>query len=204
MAVDIFQMLVDIFKISPSMVSKYASVTPLEQMFYLFFFPTLFIIILIYIMVSHWMSEHKGLSIMLAIAVYAFIIFQGFYSWFVFLSPYWLIMLLVLGGIWLFFRPKSGGASGMTAGKGKRLLGNFKTALIGDRSWNPLEIAADRKMYEQKIKELSAEIEKAEEEKRNTPKEQQGIISDSIARMKADKRELEHRRKEHLRMVKSS
>jgi hypothetical protein len=156
MAVDIFQMLVDIFRISPSMVSQYASATPLEQWFYLFFFPTLFIIILIYILVSHWMSEHRGLSILLAIAVYAFIIFQGFYSWFVFLSPYWLILLLVLGGIWLFFRPRGGGgASGMTSGKkgkGGKLLGFLED--VTGKKFNPAQIAKLHKMIERDMKRL--------------------------------------------------
>ncbi|MEE9323654.1 MAG: hypothetical protein V3U72_03840 [Candidatus Aenigmarchaeota archaeon] len=117
MATDIFQWLVDILQISSQLVNEYAVQGPLYQIFYLFFFPTLFIIVFIYILTSRWMGEHKGLQILIAVAVYAFIIFQGMYNWFVFLSQYWIIGLIILGFIWLVFRPRGGGgAQGKTLG----------------------------------------------------------------------------------------
>lgn len=154
---DILQMLIDIFKINPQMVNQYSTVSPLEQIFYLFFFPTLFIIVLIYILSSHFMSEHKGLSILIAVAVYAFIIFQGLYNWFVFLSPYWLFLLLILGGIWLFFRPRGGGgARGMTAGdkkgRGGKLLGFLED--VTGKKLNPKDVVKFGKMIDRDIQQL--------------------------------------------------
>lgn len=156
MATDILQLLIDIFRINPQMVNQYSTVSPLEQIFYLFFFPTLFIIVLIYILSSHFMSEHKGLSILIAVAVYAFIIFQGLYNWFVFLSPYWLFLLLILGGIWVFFRPRGGGgARGMTAGekgKGGKLLGFLED--VTGKKLDPRAILKFSKMIDRDIQQL--------------------------------------------------
>lgn len=121
---DILNFLADILRIDYQTLNQYSLYTPIEQMFYLFFFPTLFIIILIYILVHHYMSEHKGLSILLAGAVYAFIIFQGLYKWFIFLSKYWLIGLVILGLLWMFFRPRGGGTAAPQGGaKAKAVAG---------------------------------------------------------------------------------
>lgn len=152
---DVLQLLIDIFKISPQMVNEYSTVSPLEQIFYLFFFPTLFIIVFIYILTSRWMGEHKGLQILIAVAVYAFIIFQGLYNWFVFLSQYWLIGLIILGFIWLVFRPRGGGAKAMTAdekSKGGKLLGFLED--VTGKKLNPKDILKFNKMIDRDIQQL--------------------------------------------------
>lgn len=153
---DMLQLLIDIFKISPQMVNQYSTVSPLEQIFYLFFFPTLFIIVFIYILTSRWMGEHKGLQILIAIAVYAFIIFQGLYNSFVFLSNYWLIGLMILGGIWFVFRPRGGGgARGMAAGgkgKGGKFLGFLED--VTGKKLNPKDILKFNKMIGRDIQQL--------------------------------------------------
>jgi len=203
---DIFQMLVDILKITPQQVSEYASQGLLYQMFYLFIFPTIFVVVFIYILSYRIMRFHHGLRVLLAAAVYAFIILQGYYNWFVMLSKFWFFGLIFLGFIFLMLG-RGGGGEG---GGGKRLaipksiLNSAKTALIGDRTLNPLEIAADSKLYDQKIRELQTALKEAESEKSRTPKEQQGIVSDSIARLRGEIKELEHRRAEHLRLRKAA
>jgi hypothetical protein len=203
---DIFQMLVDILKITPQQVSEYASQGPLYQMFYLFIFPTIFVVVFIYILSYRIMRFHHGLRVLLAAAVYAFIILQGYYNWFVMLSKFWFFGLIFLGFIFLMLG-RGGGGEG---GGGKRLaipksiFNSAKTALIGDRTFNPLEIAADSKLYDQKIRELQTALKEAESEKSRTPKEQQGIVSDSIARLRGEIKELEHRRTEHLRLRKAA
>jgi len=115
MATNIFQMLVDILKINQNLVSEYASQGPLSQMFYLFVFPTIFLVVFVYILTSRWMGEHRGLKILISVAVYAFIILQGYYSFFVMFSKYWLFGLLILGGLWMVFRPGRGGGGGGAA-----------------------------------------------------------------------------------------
>lgn len=206
---DMMSLLVDILKISSTHVNEYANQGAINQLFFLFIFPTVFIIVFIYILSYRVMPHHKGLRLIIAVVVYAFIIISGYYNWFVFLSSYWLLGLVLIGFLYLLLGRGGGGEGGgggakRLTGKAKSYLGLIKTATVGDRSINPLEIIADKKLFDQKIAEMDAEIKKAEEEKKNTPKEQQGIISDSIARMKAEKREMEHRRKEHLRLRKAA
>jgi len=126
MAVDVFQMLVDIFKINQNLVYEYANQGPLYQIFYLLFFPSIFIIIFIWILSHAIIGQHKGLRILLSVGVYAFIILQGYYSLFIVLSKYWLFGLLVLGFLYILvyrggIRGGGGGGGGHGAAHGKAL-----------------------------------------------------------------------------------
>jgi len=129
MATDVFQFLVDILKINQNLVNEYASQGALYQMFYLFIFPAIFIIIFIWILTNRIMGEHKGLRILLSVGVYAFIILQGYYSWFVMLSKYWFFALLILGFLYFIsYRGGGGrgkGAQGMTSDGGKGVFGSL-------------------------------------------------------------------------------
>jgi len=128
MAVDIFEMLVDILKINQNLVYEYSSQGPLYQIFYLLFFPTLFIIVFIYFLSNAVMKEHRGLKLLIAVGVFAFIILQGYYSFFATISKYWLFGLLVLGFLYIISgKIRGGGAKGMTldSERGKGILGNL-------------------------------------------------------------------------------
>ena len=119
MVVDIFEMLIDILKINQSLVNDYASQGALYQMFYLFIFPTVFIVFFIWILSNSVIKRHKGMRLLISLAVYAFIILQGYYSWFVMLSKFWLFGLMILGFLYLIIpRLTGGGAKGMTDGGG--------------------------------------------------------------------------------------
>lgn len=102
---------------------------PIEGLFYLIFFPTVFIILFIYILsakvVSHTGEPHKGLRLLVAISVYIFIIMQGWYTIFVSLSRVWYMILILLLGFWWFFKGHGGGRGGSLPnikGKGSGLL----------------------------------------------------------------------------------
>jgi hypothetical protein len=116
MAADIFQFLIDILKISPNLVSEYAAQGVFYQIFYLFLFPTIFVIIFVWILTNKIMGQHKGLRILLSVAVYAFIILQGYYTWFVMFSKYWLVGLITLGFFYFISYRGGGGAKAMTGG----------------------------------------------------------------------------------------
>ena len=153
---DMLQLLIDIFKISPQMVNEYSTVSPLEQIFYLFFFPTLFIIVLIFVL-TRYITEHKGINLLIALAVYAFIIFQGMYNWFVFLSKYWLFGLVFLAFIYLILgrlgQPR--GAKGKAfegKGKGGKFLGFLED--VTGKKLNPKDILKFGKMIDRDIQQL--------------------------------------------------
>ena len=128
---DILQLLVDILKITPQQVSQYATQGPLYQMFYLFVFPTVFLIVFIYILSYRVMKHHRGLRIVIAMIVYAFIIFQGWYKYFVILSGYWLFGLVLLGFLFLMIgRGGDGGGGGAKRAMTRNTLDKLKTALV--------------------------------------------------------------------------
>jgi hypothetical protein len=128
MAVDILEMLVEILKINQNYVAEYAAQGVLYQLFYLLFFPTIFIVIFVWILSHAIIGEHKGLRLLLAVGVYAFIVLQGLYNWFVMLSKFWLFGLMFLGFIYFIsYRGGrggggGGGAHGKTLGGGKGMM----------------------------------------------------------------------------------
>jgi hypothetical protein len=144
MAADIFQMLVDILKINQNLITEYASQGTLYQMFYLFIFPTVFIVFFIWILSNSMIKGHGGMRLIIALCVYAFIILQGYYSFFVSMSKFWLFGLLILGFLYLIIPKLSGGgAKGMTGGG---VVGYIEG--ITGKKLNPLKAAE----YSQKIK----------------------------------------------------
>lgn len=119
MAVDIFEMLIDILKINQNLVSEYAAQGPVYQLFYLVFFPAMFIIIFIWILSNAIIGGHKGMRVLLSIGVLAFIILQGYYSMFVMLSKFWLFSLIGLGILYFIsYRGGRGGGGGGGGGGG--------------------------------------------------------------------------------------
>jgi hypothetical protein len=105
---------------------------PLEGLFYLIFFPTVFIVLFIYILSGRVLSavgsDHQGLRLLVAVSVYIFIIMQGWYTLFISLSKMWYILIILLFGFWWFFRGHKGGGGGKggalsgITGKGTGLL----------------------------------------------------------------------------------
>lgn len=199
---DIFQLLVDILKITPQQVSQYAAQGPLYQMFYLFVFPTVFIIVFIYILSYRAMRYHAGLRVVIAMVVYAFIILGGYYKWFVILSGYWLLGLILLGFLFLLIGRggESGGAKRMMS---RNTLSNVKRALVGNRTLNPFEIGADQHVMSQEIKNIEEQIKAKRMVMKDTPKEQRGIIDAEIAELEAAKRDIQDRKKRFLKMQRS-
>ncbi len=135
MAVDILQLLVEILQISPQLVNEYSSQGPIYQLFYLFFFPMVFIVILVW-MVMERFSRHRGLSILIGIAVLAFIILQGWYSFFAYLSRFWILIVVIIAAFMAFFSFRGKKEGGVTKGRtiggiGGQIAGRLYRKAIG-------------------------------------------------------------------------
>jgi len=76
---------------------------PMEGIFYAVLFPIVFILIFVYIIsiVIGTFSESKKFRILIAVIVFAFIILQGWYGFFISISNLWLYVLVFLGFIWM-------------------------------------------------------------------------------------------------------
>jgi hypothetical protein len=115
-----------------------------EGLFYLVFFPILFILLLIYIIVSA-VSPNRKFTILISVALFAFIILQGWYGIFASFSKFWLYALIFLGILWFilyillgnrrdtqnaaFSRGGGGGFGGVLAKVAKKALGWEKAEL---------------------------------------------------------------------------
>jgi len=135
MAVDLFDMLVQTLQISPQLVSEYAAQGPIYQLFYLFFFPMVFIVILVWMIMDRF-SSHRGLSILVGIAVLAFIILNGWYNFFAYLSRFWILIVVIIGAFMAFFSfrgKREGGAAtkGRMGGIGGQLSKRLYRKAIG-------------------------------------------------------------------------
>ena len=80
----------------------------IEALFYLLFFPTVFIILFVYVVVGAVLDKTGGkegvLRLLVSVTMYAFIIFEGYYNLFVSLSKLWWLLLATLVGVWIFIR----------------------------------------------------------------------------------------------------
>lgn len=189
MATDILQMLADILKISPQVMNQYASASPLEQLFYLLFFPMVFVIVFIYILTSRWMYEHKGLRILIAVAAMAFIVLQGFYNYFVIFSQWWFVGLLVLGVFWFLFgrRPPAGGgaAQGFTSNKKGGGIVNYLESLTG-MELNPAQAARLKQELKRQIRYFQEEVKALEDQlKQAKGPEEKNMLQSELANKKA-------------------
>jgi len=118
------------------------SYKPMEGIFYAVFFPILFILLFVYIISGAvgTLKGAKGFRILISVAVFAFIIFQGWYYFFALVSQFWLFILVLLGVFWMIlhtFTGQSRGSDGGAPGKGRTggSMGGFGGKALG-RVWD--------------------------------------------------------------------
>ena len=124
---------IDVLKINCGVAQCSGYASEIEALFYLLFFPTVFIILFVYVVVGSVMDKvggkEGGLRILISVALYAFIIFEEYYTLFVSLSKLWWVLLATLVGLWVFIRQfihgKGGSEGGAYSGFGGRSLVDF-------------------------------------------------------------------------------
>jgi hypothetical protein len=118
---DYIQMLIEILRIDCNVVQCYYT-NQIDAIFNLFFFPTVFILLIIYLILQYVLDEVRGgLRLLISIALYAVIVINGLMTLFIPLSQFWWIILILIVGAWAFFfrllfREKKGGSKGPLVG----------------------------------------------------------------------------------------
>lgn len=118
-------------------INTYPDVT--QQLVWLVFFPSVFIIIFIYLLsegvVKQVGSEaKKKLQVLVGVAIYMFIIFQGWYHLALSLSRVWFIVIIILSGFFVLIHRMGGaGGSGGGGAGGSRAMGSI-IGQIGKRA----------------------------------------------------------------------
>jgi len=130
---------------------------PTQQLVFFLFFPTIFVIIFI-TELSNTISASKKLGVLFSLAIYMFIVFQGWYYIALTLSKMWFIAVIILVGFWVVLTKMGAGGGGGTRGgngnTGRSLLDAAKKIAIKNTALNPYEIA-----------QLRTEIERLEQAK---------------------------------------
>ncbi|MFC2143748.1 hypothetical protein ACFLQO_00125 [Candidatus Aenigmatarchaeota archaeon] len=131
---DILDVLIQVLNIDCGVAQCYYA-NPMEGLFYLFFFPTIFIILFIYILTNfifRGSGKIQGLRILIAVGAYAFIIFERLFTMVVGLSRLWWILTIILVGLYAFIRFLFKG--GEEGSKGKMPgIGGLRGGSIADR-----------------------------------------------------------------------
>lgn len=94
----------------------------INQLAFFLFFPSVFIILFIYVLSDGILSSiNPKFKVLLGVAIYVFIVLSGWYSLFLWISQFWFIFIILIVGIWFFFRKmfgRGGGSGG--GGSGRR------------------------------------------------------------------------------------
>ena len=85
---------------------------PFGPLLFFLFFPAVFLILFIYVGSRAILSGNRGINLLIGIAVFIFIIIQGWYPIILVIGELWFIFLPVLFIFYLITRRHSGGSSG--------------------------------------------------------------------------------------------
>ena len=144
MAVDILETIFEVLRVE-NLASQYSA--PMDQFLYTVFFPSIFIILLVYIIANRFATFGRMWKILIGVAIYVFIIVfppnetYSLYSMFAPLGQVWFILIIVLVGIYAIFKtffPSEGGGGGgaqSKSGLGSQLTGRLwkqATGQVGD------------------------------------------------------------------------
>lgn len=146
-------------------ISEYPDIT--QQIVWLVFFPAIFLIIFIMLIADGVVknSEHKKYKGLLSVAIFVFIIFQGWFHYVLNISKIWFIGLIVLGGLYVFTH-RMGAAGGGGAKAGRSLFSRTAGKVIDKGVNKAIDDIVDALDWtegrEKSIKNLAKRIEKGE------------------------------------------
>ncbi len=115
---------------------------PASQLVFFIFFPLVFLVIFCWILGQGVSQGNAKFALLVGVAVFLFIVFQGWYHIFLNVSRFWFIAVIVLGGFYVVMNrmgPASGGggtktktSAGVTSGIRGFASKKLKSAIKGD------------------------------------------------------------------------
>ncbi len=160
--VEFLDMLFEVLRVE-NLASQYSA--PMDQFLYTVFFPSIFIILLVYIIANRFATFGRMWKILIGVAIYVFIIVfppnetYSLYSMFAPLGQVWFILIIVLVGIYAIFKtffPSEGGGGGgaqSKSGLGSQLTGRLWRQASG-------QVKDTEKMVKSELQALKAIAEK--------------------------------------------
>ena len=152
---DIIMLLAEILKISPDLVYKYSAQGPINALFFLFFLPTIFLLVFLYIGISN-ITTHRGLNLLISIAVYIFIIVEGLYPLVINLGLLWIVIIIIIGFFSLFRHHRE------RAPQPRERIFSSLGRKFGEQMWRNMTIKKDyERILDSQLRELRALREEA-------------------------------------------
>jgi len=195
---------------APSMCSQFISEQAgfglMGQLFYFLLFPTIFLIIFIYILSSSVLKGDAGrmkmINFLIAAGVWIFIIINGYYALVLPVAKLWFFALPLLGVLYFFLRHWRGGGGGggmSKAGVGGVVArsGNWlKEAMVGDRPIEPREMFRQRKLLQDEIEVKDKQIREQEDLLKGAKSEREKAeVMKILANLKSERTVIVMRRK---------
>ncbi len=155
-------------------VSGYAD--PVQQVLFFLLFPSLFLLIFITEVTVTIRAIPKKYGFVMSVAIFVYIIVQGWFHYFLLFGKFWFFTIVILGGLWVMISKMGvvggagGGGGGGEGGKGeKRPRDNWlQQALIGTKTLDPRERAASKKVAEEELKSIRERMDYFEKRLKDT------------------------------------
>ncbi len=207
MAFEILNLLVKFLSINCSFVNCYQYPSELHALFFVFFFPTVVLILFVYVLTTSISNSltgnyHSAIFLLLSAALYIYIVLQGLFNIFVVLSTtYFIVIILVVGPILFLITHILGRGGGGRGGpfSAPKDVRDILTPIIGDKEINPLTILGNRKLIDDKLRILHDQEKTLRDELSLADREDQEHIKAQIGRIKTAIAELKRVKKDNLR-----
>ena len=129
---------------------------PFGPLLYFLFFPSVFLILLVYIgtsvLVRGQAAEHRGLRMLLAVAFFVFVVIQGLYPMMLIVGSLWFLLLPLLFILFFIIRHFSGGGGGGMPSIGGGSLGSKMTERL------KVEVTGQRKDVEKTLESMLSQM----------------------------------------------
>ena len=152
--VDLIQIAAEFLKIDPMLVSEYMREGTVQGIFYLFFFPSVFLFLFVITLMNAKGPSRNDLKLLVTVSIYAFIVMSGYYTWFVWLSKWWLYLMIILGVWYMIMAHKSKGGIDKVDGL-QRGGGGHDVSGLQRGKMNPVAAKAERDVLVKEIRDLN-------------------------------------------------
>ena len=110
-----------------------------NQFLFLVFFPSIFVLLIIYLLSHRVLHEHKGLTMLVSVVFYIFVIVyqpnsqKSLYSAIAPLGEFWFLLVIILGVVWFFLHKTFNWGGGAKAGGSMPRIGGAMGSIISKK-----------------------------------------------------------------------
>jgi len=132
--VEVMQLILQTLRIEHLAGGRFPDAT--NQFLFLVFFPSIFVLLIIYLLSHRVLHEHKGLTMLVSVVFYIFVIVyppnseKSLYSAIAPLGEFWFLLVIILGVVWFFLHKTFNWGVGGKAGSSMPRIGGAMGAIV--------------------------------------------------------------------------